>query len=145
MALFLFTKNILEGRPIEVFNHGKHKRDFTYVSDIAGGVIAAIDHIARADPDWNPNAPNPNTSSAPFRLFNIGNQQPVELMRYIEVIENCLGLKAKMEFLPLQRGDVPDTWADVASLSQDVNYRSSTSVEEGVQKFVDWYRSYYRI
>lgn len=143
MALFLFTKNILAGKPIDVFNYGRHKRDFTYVADIARGVVAALDHIAQPDPLWNSAAPDPNTSSAPFRLYNIGNQLPVDLLRYIEVIEECLGRKADMNFLPLQRGDVPDTWADVETLTRDVGYRSNTPVEEGVRCFVEWYRSYY--
>jgi UDP-glucuronate 4-epimerase len=144
MALFLFTANILAGKPINVFNYGRHKRDFTYVGDIASGVIAAVDHIASPDPDWNSGAPNPSTSSAPYRLYNIGNQRPVELMRYIEVLEQCLGRKAQMNLLPLQAGDVPDTLADVESLTRDVGYRPSTPVEEGVKRFVEWYRDYYR-
>jgi UDP-glucuronate 4-epimerase len=143
MALFLFTANILAGKPINVFNYGRHKRDFTYVGDIASGVIAAVDHIAGPDPNWNSEAPNPSTSSAPYRLHNIGNQRPVELMRYIEVLEQCLGRKAQMNLLPLQAGDVPDTLADVESLTRDVGYRPSTPVEEGVKRFVEWYREYY--
>jgi UDP-glucuronate 4-epimerase len=144
MALFLFTANILAGRPIDVFNHGKHKRDFTYVGDIAAGVIAAVDHIAKPDADWNSEAPNPGTSCAPYRLYNIGNQRPVELLRYIEVLEQCLGRKAQKNLLPLQLGDVPDTLADVETLTRDVGYRPSTTVEEGVKRFVEWYRDYYR-
>jgi UDP-glucuronate 4-epimerase len=143
MALFLFTVNILAGKPIDVFNHGKHKRDFTYVGDIAAGVIAALDHTAAPDADWNSDAPNPSTSRAPYRLYNIGNQRPVELLRYIEVLEQCLGRKAQMNLLPLQRGDVPDTVADVDALARDVGYRPSTPVEEGVKRFVEWYRAYY--
>jgi UDP-glucuronate 4-epimerase len=143
MALFLFTKNILAGKPIDVFNYGKHKRDFTYVGDIATGVIAAVDHIARSDADWNSEAPNPGTSRAPYRLYNIGNQQPVELLRYIEVLEQCLGRKAQKNLLPLQLGDVPDTLADVEALTHDIGYRPSTPVEEGVKRFVEWYRGYY--
>ena len=144
MALFLFTANILAGRPINVFNYGRHKRDFTYVGDIAAGVIAAVDHIAQPDANWNSQAPNPSTSSAPYRVYNIGNQRPVELMRYIEVLEECLGRKAQMNLLPLQAGDVPDTVADVESLVRDVGYRPSTPVEEGVKRFVEWYLAYYR-
>jgi UDP-glucuronate 4-epimerase len=143
MALFLFTKNILAGRPIDVFNYGKHKRDFTYVGDIAAGVIAALDHIARPDGNWNSDAPNPSTSRAPYRLYNIGNQRAVELLRYIELLEECLGRKAQMNLLPLQPGDVPDTIADVEALTRDVGYRPSTPVEEGVKRFVEWYRAYY--
>jgi UDP-glucuronate 4-epimerase len=143
MALFIFTANILAGRPIDVFNYGHHKRDFTYVGDIAAGVIAAADHVARSDADWDSQAPNPSTSRAPYRLYNIGNQQSVQLLRYIEVLEECLGRKAEKNLLPLQPGDVPDTLADVDALTRDVGYRPSTPVEEGVKRFVEWYRSYY--
>ena len=145
MALFLFTANILAGKPIDVFNHGKHKRDFTYVSDIAAGVMAAVDHVAEADASWDSNAPNPSTSRAPYRLYNIGNQRSVELLRYIEVLEQCLGRKAQMNLLPLQPGDVPDTLADVEALTCDIGYRPSTPVEEGVKRFVEWYRAYYHL
>jgi UDP-glucuronate 4-epimerase len=144
MALFLFTKNILEGKPIDVFNYGHHKRDFTYVGDIVNGVVAAMDHVAQPDPKWNSDAPNPSTSRAPYRLYNIGNQQPVELLRYIEVLEDCLGKKAQKNLLPLQLGDVPDTWADVEALVADVGYRPSTPIETGVKRFVEWYLEYYR-
>jgi UDP-glucuronate 4-epimerase len=143
MALFIFTANILAGKPIDVFNYGKHKRDFTYVEDIAAGVIAASDHIATPDARWNPGAPNPATSRAPYRIYNIGNQRPVELLRYIEVLEQCLGRKAQINLLPLQPGDVPDTLADVGEFARDVGYRANTPIEEGVRLFVDWYRSYY--
>ena len=143
MALFLFTANILAGKPINVFNRGEHRRDFTYVEDIAEGVIAALDHIAGPDASWDSNAPNPSTSNAPYRLYNIGNQRSVELLRYIEVLEQCLGRKAQMNLLPLQAGDVPDTLADVEALTRDVGYRPSTPVEEGVKRFVEWYCSYY--
>jgi UDP-glucuronate 4-epimerase len=143
MALFLFTANILAGKPIDVFNYGKHKRDFTYVGDIAAGVIAAMDHTAKPDEKWNSDAPDPSTSRAPYRLYNIGNQRPVELLRYIEVLEQCLGIKAQMNLLPLQPGDVPDTFADVEALTRDVGYRPNTPVEEGVKRFVEWYRAYY--
>lgn len=145
MALFLFTKNILEGRPIDVFNYGRHRRDFTYVDDIVEGVVRATDRIATANPSWSGDRPDPATSSAPFRLYNIGNQTPVELARYIEVLEECLGRKAEKNLLPLQPGDVPDTWADVEDLVRDVGYRPSTPVEVGVRRFVDWYRSYYGV
>jgi UDP-glucuronate 4-epimerase len=144
MALFLFTANILAGKPIDVFNHGKHKRDFTYVGDIAAGVIAAVDHVAEADANWDSDVPNPSTSRAPYRLYNIGNQRSVELLRYIEVLEQCLGRKAQMNLLPLQPGDVPDTLADVEALTCDIGYRPSTPVEEGVKRFVEWYRAYYQ-
>jgi UDP-glucuronate 4-epimerase len=143
MALFLFTKNILAGEPIRVFNHGRHKRSFTYVDDIVEGVIRTLDQPATPDPRWNPMAPDPATSNAPFRLFNIGNEQPVELLRYIEVLEKCLGKPARMEMLPLQAGDVPDTEADVSRLAAAVDYRPKVPVEEGVARFVDWYLGYH--
>ena len=144
MALFLFTRNILAGQPIDVFNYGKHRRDFTYVDDIAGGVVAALDRVAAPDPRWDGDNPDPATSRAPYRLYNIGNNRPVELMRYIEVLEDCLGRKAEKNLLPLQVGDVPDTWADAEDLVREVGYRPSTPVEEGVAKFVAWYLDYYR-
>ena len=144
MALFQFTRNILAGQPIDVFNYGNHRRDFTYVDDIASGVVAALDRIAAPDPDWDGNNPDPATSKAPYRLYNIGNNRPVELMRYIEVLESCLGRKAEKNLLPLQVGDVPDTWADAEDLVRDVGYRPSTPVETGVAKFVEWYLDYYR-
>ncbi|MFN3859268.1 MAG: NAD-dependent epimerase [Caulobacter sp.] len=142
MALFLFTKSILAGEPIKVFNHGKHKRSFTYIDDIVEGVIRVLDQPAAPDPAWNGAAPDPATSSAPYRLFNIGAEQQVELLRYIEVLEDCLGRKATMEMLPLQPGDVPDTEADVADLARVVGYKPRVTVEEGVRAFVDWYRGY---
>jgi UDP-glucuronate 4-epimerase len=145
MALFLFTKNILAGKPIDVFNYGHHRRDFTYVADIAQGVVHAMDHVAAPNPAWDSDKPDPGTSKAPYRLYNIGNQQPVELMRYIEVLEECLGRKAEKNLLPLQLGDVPDTWADVEDLVADVGYRPSTPVEVGVRSFVDWYLDYYKV
>jgi UDP-glucuronate 4-epimerase len=145
MALFLFTKSILEGKPIDVFNYGKHRRDFTYVDDIVGGVVAALDHIATPNTDWNSDAPDPATSPAPYRLYNIGNAQPVDLMHYIAVLEERLGRKAEMNMLPLQAGDVPDTWADVEDLVNDVGYRPATPVEVGVARFVDWYLDYHQI
>ncbi|HKD53466.1 MAG TPA: NAD-dependent epimerase [Steroidobacteraceae bacterium] len=143
MALFLFTRNILEGRPIDVFNNGHHCRDFTYVDDIAEGVVRACELSARPDPSWNSRAPDPATSSAPYRLYNIGNHQPVQLLRYIEVIEACLGRKAEKNFLPLQAGDVPDTYADIDDLVRDVGYRPATPIEVGVKRFVDWFCDYY--
>jgi UDP-glucuronate 4-epimerase len=143
MALFLFTRNILEGKPIDVFNNGHHKRDFTYVDDIAEGVVRASECIAQPDPKWNSAAPDPASSSAPFRLYNIGNHEPVELMRYIEVIEECLGRKATKNFLPMQPGDVPETYADIDDLVRDVGYRPATPIETGVQRFVHWFCDYY--
>jgi len=143
MALFLFTKNILAGKPIDVFNFGHHKRDFTFVTDIAQGVVRTMDRVAAPNPNWNSDAPEPSTSNAPFRLYNIGNNQPVELLRYIEVLENCLGKKAQKNMLPLQVGDVPDTYADIQALVNDVGFKPATPVEEGVQKFVEWYVGYY--
>ena len=145
MALFLFTKAILAGQPIDVFNYGHHRRDFTYVGDIVEGVIRACDHVATPNPSWNSDRPDPGTSRVPYRIYNIGNQQPVELMRYIEVLEDCLGRKAEKNLLPLQQGDVPDTWADVEDLVTDVGYRPSTPVEQGVRSFVDWYLEYYKV
>lgn len=143
MALFMFTKNIIEGKPIDVFNYGNHQRDFTYIDDIVEGVVRTMDHVAEPNPDWDSDKPDPGTSRARYRLYNIGNQQPVELMRYIEVIEECVGKKAEKNLLPLQPGDVPDTWADTDALAQDTGYRPSTPVEEGVRRFVDWYLDYY--
>ena len=145
MALFMFTKNIIEGKPIDVFNYGKHRRDFTYIDDIVNGVIHTMDHTATPNPDWDPANPDPGTSMAPYRLYNIGNQQPVELMHYIELIEECVGKKAEMNMLPLQPGDVPDTWADTEALSNDVGYAPNTSIEVGVKNFVDWYCEYYKV
>ena len=145
MALFLFTKNILAGKPIDVFNYGNHRRDFTYVDDIVQGVIHAMDHVAKPNAAWSSDSPDPATSKAPYRIYNIGNQRPVELMKYIEVLEECLGRKAEKNLLPLQLGDVPDTWADVEDLVADVGYRPSTPVEIGVRRFVDWYLDYYKV
>lgn len=144
MALFTFTRNILAGKPIDVYNFGNHRRDFTYVDDIVEGVVHAADRIAKGDPKWNGDAPDPGTSRAPYRLYNIGNNKPVELMRYIELIEETLGRKATKNLLPLQPGDVPDTFADVDDLARDVGYRPSTPVEVGVKRFVDWYVDFYR-
>ena len=144
MALFLFTRAILAGEPIKVFNHGKHKRSFTYVDDIVEGVIRALDRPPGTDPAWNGDAPDPASSGvAPYRIYNIGNEQPVELLRYIEVLEQCLGRKAQMDLLPLQPGDVPDTEADVSELIAATGYRPQVSVEQGVANFVNWYQSYY--
>ena len=145
MALFLFTRNILAGKPIDVFNHGQHKRDFTFVEDIAEGVVRSLDKIATPNPLWISDQPDPGTSTAPYRLYNIGNNQPVELLHYIEVLENCLGRKAEKNLLPLQPGDVPDTYADVTDLVDETGYNPETTVEEGVRRFVEWYAEYYEV
>jgi UDP-glucuronate 4-epimerase len=143
MALFMFTRNILEGKPIDVFNHGHHRRDFTYVDDIAEGVVRACARIAQPNPQWDSARPDPASSFAPFRIYNIGNHQPVPLLRYIEVIEECVGRKAQKNMLPLQAGDVPETFADIDDLVRDVGYRPATPIEVGVRKFVDWFCEYY--
>lgn len=145
MALFMFTKAILNGDKIDVFNYGKHRRDFTYIDDIVEGVIRTLDHTAQSNPQWSGLQPDPGTSKAPWRVYNIGNQQPIELMDYIETLERCLGKTAEMNLLPMQPGDVPDTFADVAALVEDVGYKPSTSIEHGIARFVDWYREYYRL
>ena len=145
MSLFMFTKNIIEGKPISVFNYGQHKRDFTFIDDIVEGIIRTLDHVAEPNPTWSGQSPDSATSPAPYRLYNIGNNQPVELLRYIEVLEDCIGKKAQKELLPLQPGDVPDTYADVEALVQDVQYRPSTSIETGIRRFVDWSRSFYQV
>lgn len=143
MALFLFTKNILEGTPIQVFNHGNHTRDFTYIDDIVEGVIRTSDDIAQPSPLWRSDDPDPATSNAPFRIFNIGNNRPVKLGQYIAAIERALGRLAEKILLPLQLGDVPDTYADVSDLERVVGYRPSTTVEAGVKRFVEWYLDYH--
>jgi UDP-glucuronate 4-epimerase len=143
MAYFQFTRNIIEGKPIKLFNKGKHRRDFTYVDDIVEGVIRASDEIAAPDPSWNSGHPDPATSNAPFRIFNIGNSCPVELLEFIKAIEKALGKRAEQELLPLQPGDVPDTSADISELEMQVGYRPGTPVETGVRSFVAWYREYY--
>ena len=145
MALFSFTRNMLAGRPIKVFNHGHHKRDFTYIDDIVDGVTRVLDKPPTANPGYAAETPAPASAAAPYRIYNIGNQSPVELLHYIEVLEQCLGVKAERELLPLQPGDVPDTWADVSALVRDFGYRPDTSVETGVRRFVDWYRSFYHV
>ncbi|SEA43027.1 UDP-glucuronate 4-epimerase [Thiothrix caldifontis] len=145
MAMFKFTKAILAGKPIDVFNYGKHRRDFTYIDDIVEGVIRTLDHTATGNPAWSGMQPDPGTSKAPWRVYNIGNQNPVELMDYIRAIEDALGMKAELNLLPLQPGDVPDTYADVDALVQDVGYRPSMSVDEGTRRFVQWYREYYQV
>ncbi|WP_372523891.1 NAD-dependent epimerase [Sulfuricaulis sp.] len=145
MALFKFTKGILEGEPIPVFNHGKMIRDFTYIDDIVEGIVRVIDRPASPNPGWSGKTPDPATSYVRYRIYNIGNNQPVELMRYIEVLEKSLGKKAKLQMLPMQEGDVPATSANVESLENDVGFRPRTSVEQGVARFVEWYKSYHRI
>ena len=142
MALFKFTKAILSGEKIKVFNYGKHRRDFTYIDDIVEGVMRVLDKPAKPNVDWSGDNPDPGTSSAPWRVYNIGNNSPVELMDYISAIEKALGLEAKQELLPLQPGDVPDTFADIDDLIEDFDYKPSMSVEDGVKKFVDWYKEY---
>jgi UDP-glucuronate 4-epimerase len=145
MALFLFTKAILEGRPIDVFNHGKMRRDFTYIDDIVEGVIRTNDHTAPPNTEWDSDCPDPATSKAPYRIYNIGNNNPVELMHLIGTLEQALGRTAEKNMLPMQMGDVPATYADVEALEQDVGFAPKTSIETGVARFVEWYRSYYGV
>ena len=145
MALFKFTKAILEDKPIDVFNYGKHRRDFTYIDDIVEGIVRTLDHTAQPNPEWNGKKPDPATSKAPWRVYNIGNQNPVELLDYIQAIEQAVGKTAEKRLLPMQAGDVPDTYADVEALVADVGYRPTTPVKEGVQRFITWYRQYYQV
>jgi len=145
MALFIFTKAILERTPIEVFNHGKMKRDFTYVDDIVEGVIRTLDHTATADLSWTGDKPDPGTSSAPARVYNIGNHQPVELLHFITVLEKAIGKTAEKKLMPLQLGDVPATYADIDDLARDVKFKPATTIEEGIPRFVKWYREFYRV
>jgi UDP-glucuronate 4-epimerase len=145
MALFKFTRAILAGDPIDVFNYGKHRRDFTYIDDIVEGVVRVLDRVPEGNPEWSGDRPDAATSRAPYRLYNIGNNNPVELMDYIAMLERSLGAKARMNLLPLQPGDVPDTYADVADLVADTGYRPNTPVAEGVAKFAAWYREFYRV
>ncbi len=145
MALQKFAKAIFEGRPIDVYNYGKHRRDFTYIDDIVEGIIRVLDNVAEPNPDWNGEKPDSATSPAPWRIYNIGNQQPVELMTYIETLEKYLGKTAEKNLLPLQPGDVPDTYADVADLVRDVDYKPSTTVDEGIKNFAVWYKDYYQV
>ena len=144
MAYFSFTKAILAGRPIDVYNNGRMQRDFTYIDDIIEGIVRVMEHIPAPNPSWNPENPDPATSSAPYRVYNIGNNQPVQLGRFIEVLEECLGKKANKNLLPMQPGEVFVTYADVADLSAAVGFRPDTSIEDGIARFVDWYREYYR-
>ncbi len=143
MALFLFTRAILEGKPIDIFNYGKMQRDFTYIDDIVEGVIRIIDKIPNSNPLWNGSEPDPATSYAPYRLYNIGNNNPVELMKFIEIIEDCLGVKADKNLLPIQDGDVPATYADVDDLVKDVGFKPDTPLAEGIEQFIKWYKAYY--
>ena len=145
MALFKFTHGIINDQPIPVYNHGNMVRDFTYIDDIVEGVIRVIDTPAAVDADWSGEHPDPASSASPYRVYNIGNNMPVELMRYIEVLEECLGKKAKLDLLPIQDGDVPTTYADVSRLVDDLGFKPATTVEEGVARFVDWYQTYYRV
>lgn len=145
MALFLFTNAILEDRPIDVFNHGKMRRDFTYVDDIVEGVVRVMDRPAEPNPGWTGDAPDPSSSYVPYKLYNIGNNQPVELLRFIEIIEECLGKKARKNLLPLQPGDVPATYADIDDLMRDVGFRPDTTLEEGIPRFIAWYMDYYKV
>jgi len=145
MALFLFTKAILEDRPIDVFNNGNMERDFTYIDDIVEGVFRIIDRVPQPDPNWSGDAPDPATSYCPWRIYNIGNNNKEKLMRYIEVLEECLGKTARKNFLPLQDGDVPATFANVDDLIRDIGFKPSTRIEDGIRNFVDWYREYYKV
>jgi UDP-glucuronate 4-epimerase len=145
MALFLFTKAILDGKPIDVFNFGKMRRDFTYIDDVTEGVVRVLDRPAQPNAQWSGEAPDPSSSRAPYKLYNIGNNSPVGLMQCIEVLEHHLGRKAEKNMLPLQPGDVPETWADVDDLVRDVGFKPSTPIEVGIERFVKWYRSYYRV
>jgi UDP-glucuronate 4-epimerase len=145
MALFLFTKAILEGRPIDVFNEGKMRRDFTYIDDIVEGVVRVSDHIPTGNAAWTGDAPDPGTSKAPYKIYNIGNNRPTELLHFIETIEQCLGKRAEKRFLPMQPGDVCATFADVEDLMRDVGFKPSTPIETGIERFIHWYRDYYRI
>ncbi|MCS5636264.1 MAG: NAD-dependent epimerase [Myxococcota bacterium] len=145
MSLFLFTKKIIAGDPIDVFNHGNHRRDFTYIDDIVEGVVRTLDKVATPNSQWSGDEPDSATGAAPYRLYNIGSNNPVELLRYIELIEERLGKKAEKNFLPLQPGDVPDTYANVDSLMEDVGYKPTTPIEVGIARFVDWYRDYYGV
>ncbi len=145
MALFLFTKAIMAGEKIDVFNYGKHRRDFTYIDDIVEGVIRTLDHNAEPNPDWSGATPDPGTSKAPWRVYNIGNQSPVELLSYIDTLERFLGKTVEKNLLPLQPGDVPDTYADVEALVTDVGYKPNTTIEQGIERFVAWYKEYYQV
>jgi UDP-glucuronate 4-epimerase len=145
MALFLFTRCILEDKAIDVFNFGHHKRDFTYVDDIVRGVVAAVDKVAQPNPEWDSANPDPASSRAPYKIYNIGNEHPVELLEYISILETCLKKTARKNLLPMQLGDVSQSWADVTALARDIGYQPTTPVAEGVAKFVEWYLAYYKV
>jgi UDP-glucuronate 4-epimerase len=145
MALFKFTKAIFEGKTVDVYNHGKMKRDFTYVDDIVDAMIPLMDRIPQANPDWDSNHPDPSTSSAPYRIYNIGNNQPTELSYFIEVLQKAIGKKADLRYLPMQPGDVLSTYADVDSLAEAVGFKPRTQIEDGIAQFVAWYRQYYNV
>jgi len=145
MALFMFTQKILAGEPIDVFNYGHHKRDFTYIDDIVEGVVRTLDKVVEPDPQWQGDEPEPSTSQSPYRLYNIGSNAPVDLLRYIEILEDCLGKKAEKNMLPLQPGDVPDTYANVDALVNDTGYKPAMPIEQGIANFVEWYRDYYKV
>ena len=145
MSPFMFTRNILEDKPIDVFNYGNHRRDFTYIDDIVEGVIRVIDQPAQANADWASENPDPATSFAPYRLYNIGSNNPVPLLTFIETLEKCLGKEAIKNLLPMQSGDVPDTYADVSDLVHDLGYKPTTLLEDGVRNFVEWYKDFYRV
>lgn len=145
MALFIFTKNILEGKPIKVFNYGDMRRDFTYVDDIVKGIYKLCYNPAKPDENWNGKNPNPQTSKAPYRLYNIGNNNPVKLMDFIKEIENELGIEAEKDFKPMQPGDVKETYADVSNLINDIDYQPNTSLKVGIRKFINWYKEYYGV
>jgi UDP-glucuronate 4-epimerase len=145
MSLYMFTKNIIEGKKIDVFNNGHHARDFTYIDDIVSGVIGVSDKIAEPNDDWSGDSPDPGTSTAPYRLYNIGNNQPVKLMDYIHILEDKIGKKADINFLPLQPGDVPETYANIDDLERDIKYKPGTSIETGIERFVNWYKEYHEI
>ena len=145
MALFQFTKSILEDRPIDVYNYGKMRRDFTYIDDVVDGIVRVMEKVPEPDPNWSGDQPDSSSSTAPYRIYNIGNHSPVELGYFIGVLERKLGKKAKQNLLPLQDGDVPATYADIDDLARDVGFRPSTSIEAGISRFVDWYREYYRV
>ena len=145
MSLFIFTRNIIEGKPIDIFNHGSHRRDFTYIDDIVTGVVKIMDKIPGPDPDWTSDNPEPGSSNVPYRLYNIGNNKPVELMYFIELLERNLGKKAIRNFLPMQPGDVPATYADIDALVKAVEFSPVTPVETGVEKFIEWYKKFYKV
>lgn len=145
MALFLFTRAILENRPIDLYNEGRMRRDFTYIDDVVEGVLRTLAHVPEGNPEWSGDHPDPGTSRAPYRVYNIGNNQPVELMEFVAAIEDALGMKAQKRYLPLQPGDVPATWADVDDLMRDTGFRPSTPIREGVRRFIEWYREYYHV